>query len=125
MQGAHMSKLRSFVIGAAVLLAGVPAYAQGNQQQRALPEGNGKQIVQSVCSACHPISNIFGSAGYDEAGWRHLFGSMIALPENQARTVATYLAKNFPPDPSRRPTLVEGKWEVKFTEWIAPTLGQR
>jgi virginiamycin B lyase len=120
-----MSNVRSFVIAGFVFVAAGRASAQGNQQQRALPDGEGKQIVQSVCSACHPVGNIFGSAGYDEAGWRHLFGSMVALPENQARTVAAYLAKNFPPDPSRRPTLVQGKWEVKFTEWIAPTLGQR
>jgi virginiamycin B lyase len=50
---------------------------------------------------------------------------MVALPDSQARVVAAYLARNFPPDPARRPKLVPGNWDVKFTEWIAPTLGQR
>ncbi len=121
-----MSQLRSFVIAGAVLLAARPAWAQGGGgQQRALPDGAGKPIVESVCGSCHGISNIFGSAGYDEAGWRQVFGSMIAMPDTQAKVVAAYLAKNFPPNPARRPTLAGGTWHVKFTEWVAPTLGQR
>jgi virginiamycin B lyase len=120
-----MSKLRSFVIAGAAFLAAASASAQGPQQQRPLPDGAGKEIVQSACASCHGVNMIFGSAGYDEAGWRRVFGSMIALPEEQAKTVAAYLAKNFPPVPARRATLAEGKWDVRFTEWIAPTLGQR
>ncbi len=120
-----MSKLRSFVIAGAALLAAASASAQGGQQQRALPDGAGKQIVEAACSSCHGVNMIHGSAGYDEAGWRHVFASMVALPDSQARTVAAYLAKNFPPVPARRATLVDGNWNVRYTEWIAPTLGQR
>jgi virginiamycin B lyase len=120
-----VSKIRSFVIVGAALLAAGAASAQGNQQQRTLPDGEGKPMVEAVCASCHGVNSIFGSAGYDEAGWRHVVGAMIALPDTQARTVTAYLAKNFPPHPARRPTRTQGNRNAKFTEWIAPTLGQR
>ena len=108
---------------AASLAAFSPAAAQGGGA--AIPAGEGGEIVQASCGSCHGLGNITGAAGYDEAGWRDLFSSMIALPDAQARTVATYLAKNFPAKTARRPTLVAGPEQVKITEWIAPTLGQR
>jgi len=121
-----MPERRSFLLAGAVLLAGAPAWAQGPQQQaRSLPDGEGKQAVESLCSSCHGVNNLFNSAGYTEAGWREVVASMIALPDTQARLVAGYLARHFPPSPARRPTLAEGNWNVKFTEWVAPTLGQR
>ena len=61
----------------------------------------------------------------DEAGWRHVFGAMVALPEAQAAQVARYLAANFPPQDCRAPTRIAGTNQVKITEWVAPTLGQR
>jgi virginiamycin B lyase len=99
------------------------ASAQGGAAN--LPAGEGREIVQASCGACHGLGNITGAAGYDERGWRDLFSTMVALPDAQARTVATYLAKNFPGKPDRRPTLVNGATEVEISEWMAPTLGQR
>ena len=112
-------------LAAALVLAALPIQAQQGGQQRSLPEGAGREIVQASCGACHGLNNIFGAAGYDEAGWREVFGSMIALPEAQAAQVASYLARNFPPRGDVAPTRVAGSNQVKITEWMAPTLGQR
>lgn len=119
-----MYQASSFLVsGAAVLLAALPVAAQRGQVQ--LPAGEGREIVQATCGACHSLGNITGAAGYDAAGWRSLIGTMVALPDAQARTVATYLATNFPAKPGRAPTMVAGNVNVKITEWVAPTLGQR
>ncbi|MSR36907.1 MAG: cytochrome C [Gemmatimonadetes bacterium] len=107
---------------AALFAAASPA---ASQRGAALPAGEGQQIVQATCGACHGLGNIAGSAGYDEAGWRSLFATMVALPDAQARTVASYLAKNFPAKTARRPTLMNGEVQVDIDEWMAPTLGQR
>jgi virginiamycin B lyase len=50
---------------------------------------------------------------------------MISLPQDEAATLSTYLATNFPEKPGRRPSLVTGDAKVKITEWVVPTLGQR
>ena len=115
----------SVLVGAAFLVSVVPAVAQQGRAQRSLPDGAGKEVVEAVCATCHSVNNIFGSAGYDQAGWRYVFGAMVALPEAQAELVSEYLARNFPPEATRRPTLVAGTDTVKITEWVAPTLGQR
>lgn len=109
---------------AGVLAAASPAAAQRGAAPN-LPEGEGKQIVQATCGACHGIGNIASSVGYDREGWRTLIGAMVALPEAQASTVASYLAEHFPAKAVRRPTLVAGDVQVKIDEWVAPTLGQR
>ena len=45
-------------------------------------------------------------------------------PDTQ-NAIIDYLAKNFPPNERRKPTLVSGNYDVKFTEWVMPQLGQR
>jgi len=57
--------------------------------------------------------------------WRNLIGTMVALPDAQARTIAGYLGSHFPPKPERRPTLVPGDVQIDIEEWVVPTLGQR
>jgi virginiamycin B lyase len=122
-----MSNGSPLVLAVAALLAvASPLAAQGGGGgNAALPEGEGREIVQTTCGACHGLGNIAGSTGYDAAGWRDLMSAMVALPEAQARTAAAYLAKNFPPKTARRPTLVPGDVQIKIEEWVAPTLGQR
>ena len=122
-----MSTGSRLIFSAAVLgaVAAAPLGAQQRGQQLALPEGAGKDLVQSTCGTCHGLNNIAGSVGYDAAGWRRLIGTMVALPDAQARTVSDYLAQHFPAKGTRRPTLVSGTAEVKIEEWVAPTLGQR
>lgn len=90
-----------------------------------LPEGDGKALVESLCVSCHQTNLIAGSAGYDAAGWRHLYDNMIALPADVSSTVSQYLALHFPATAERRPRLVPGSTRIEFEEWVAPTLGQR
>ena len=90
-----------------------------------LPDGAGKDLVQKRCVACHPLGQIAGSAGYDQAGWKHVIESMMVLPADQMTTATEYLAAHFPEKPGRRPTLVPGPVKVTFKEWMVPTLGQR
>jgi virginiamycin B lyase len=120
-----MVKSALVLAAAALSLAVSPSQAQQGGQQRQLPDGPGKEIVQASCGSCHGVNQIFGSAGYDEAGWRNVFNAMIALPEAEASQAASYLARNFPPQAGVAPTRVAGNNQVKITEWIAPTLGQR
>ena len=91
-----------------------------------LPEGPGKQLVQTVCFSCHTAFNIVGSAGYSNPQeWRHVFDAMIDLPDAQANTIAEYLTTNYPARPDRAPMLIHGPAEIEIQEWTAPTLGQR
>ena len=60
----------------------------------ALPEGDGKQLVESVCSSCHRASVIERSSGYTREDWRFLASTMIDLsnnPETEKR-ILDYLA---------------------------------
>ena len=116
---------RALAVTAALLVSAFPAAAQQRRQQRELPEGAGREIVQASCGACHGLNNVFNSTGYDRAGWKHVIDAMIALPAAQADQVTSYLAANFPPRHDRMPTRVAGAETVKVTEFVAPTLGQR
>jgi virginiamycin B lyase len=120
--------LRSlYLLGAAALVvSALPAAAQPpGFRPVELPDGEGQQLVESACVACHQTNLIAGSAGYDAAGWSYLIGKMIALPEDARGTVARYLAMHFPPSTQRRPTLVAGDERISIQEWDVPTLGQR
>src|SRR5262245_18966317 len=77
-----------------------PAGRQGGQgrgrgQAVTLPEGEGKEFVQTACVSCHPINMLTGSTGYTRQGWRDLVATLLLLPEAQLATVADYLAANF------------------------------
>lgn len=101
------------------------ATAQRDGAQASLPDGEGKDVVEVSCTACHGLRQIVGSAGYDADGWRDLIRTMVALPDVEAGRVAGYLAAHFPPRSGRAPTLAAGDFEIEITEWTVPTLGQR
>ena len=111
---------------AAAAFAFVPFAAQA-QGQPPLPEGPAKQQVEAVCSGCHVTGLINTSLGYSRDHWKQLVATMIDLspsPDTQ-NAIIDYLAANFPPNERRKPTLVSGNFDVKFTEWVMPQLGQR
>ncbi|MDF2094580.1 Vgb family protein [Aquibaculum arenosum] len=98
----------------------------GAAKAQSWPEGPGRQLTEETCGACHRTSLITNSSGYDEAGWRHLIGTMIDLSgTDMLNEIAGYLAEHFPPNDRRAPTLVEGEHSIRFEEWVTPTLGQR
>ena len=107
---------------ACLLAASLPTLVQG---QADLPAGDGKQLVQASCVACHDTRAITGSTGYTHERWRYLISTMIDLPDSVAADITQYLAASYPETYERRPTLVSGDFKVTFQEWLVPTLGQR
>jgi virginiamycin B lyase len=127
-----MFRLSGLVLSTLLCAAALTAAPQGQGRQGgrgsqapALPDGEGKAIVQARCTVCHGANLITGSTGYTSDRWRDLFGTMVRLPDDQATTVAQYLAAHFPPTSGREPVLVSGPVTVTFKEWLVPTLGQR
>lgn len=103
------------------------AVAQPQFDSPPLPDGKGKQLVQDLCTSCHPRFVFSFSGGHTRQGWAALTATMIDLsgsPEERD-TILDYLAENFPPEPEIRPYLIPGDKEIEFKEWVTPTLGQR
>ncbi len=105
-----------------LLLTFLPILAQG---QMDLPDGEGKELVQGACVACHEVNLITNSPGFTHERWRYIIETMIDLPDSFAADVTQYLALSFPETYDRRPTLVDGDVAVTFQEWLVPTRGQR
>jgi virginiamycin B lyase len=114
---------RPSVLSLALLAALLPAAGQA----AGLPEGDGRELVEATCTACHQTNQITRSSGYSAEGWRELTATMVDLsgsPRERDRLIA-YLAAHFPPTTDRAPTLIPGEAEIAFREWTVPTLGQR
>ena len=111
----------------AVVLVLTPIGASAQPRQANLPDGVGKDLVESLCTGCHSASQIVRSSGYTEEEWAEHFSAMVDFADmpKERSEIARYLAANMPPDTTRAPTLVPGELEVGFTEWKVPTLGQR
>jgi cytochrome c5 len=74
-----------------------PAFAQG----ASLPEGNGKELVRSICQSCHDLSPIFTSGGFTRRDWEQVVESMInmgaSIKPEEEKIIIDYLAASFPP----------------------------
>jgi virginiamycin B lyase len=83
------------ISSAAGFAAVAPALGQN------LPDGNGKDMVQTVCTACHDLSPITDSVGFNRTDWETVVKSMIdmgaSIKPEQIPVIANYLATNFPP----------------------------
>jgi virginiamycin B lyase len=113
------------VVAVTLGASALPAAAQGRGQAVTLPDGPGKELVQMNCAKCHGLNNITNSWGNTNQGWHDLFGSMVALPKDQADAIAAYLAMHFPPKPAPEAVVIPGPANVSFKEWTLPSLGQR
>src|SRR5215475_15173358 len=80
---------------ALVVIIAVPARAQG-----ALPPGEGRDLMATACSQCHPL-NVIRSMREGAEGWkRHVYNMVTRgaqLNAREADTVIAYLATNFGP----------------------------
>jgi len=115
------------VFSGAFLFSLTSIAAVGQNSALDLPSGLGKDLVESVCTACHRTNMITRSSGYTFEGWKELTGTMIDLspsPDMQ-QEIIQYLATHYPPNTKRASTLVAGDFEIEFKEWQVPTLGQR
>lgn len=108
-----------------VVLAQGPGRAGRGGPPANLPDGAGKDQVQALCSACHPLTMITNARGYDEKGWDELTAGMIALPPDVKRPVLSYLAVHFPRRPGGQPVVVAGPTRVTIQEWQVPSRGSR
>src|SRR5512141_1081136 len=80
------------------------------QSQNQLPDGNGKELIEKNCAACHGLERVT-RAGHDRAEWTNVLDMMVnlgtAIPKDQVPVLTEYLAKNFP-DKSPKPVLIAG-----------------
>jgi competence protein ComEA len=69
-------------------------------QDKQLPPGPGKEVLQRVCTACHAVDIVMGKA-LTKDGWTELVGDMISRgaqgSDDDFTQIVNYLAKNFPP----------------------------
>ncbi len=107
------------------LLFGVSASAHS---QTNLPEGAGREIVQSKCAGCHELGRVLRS-GYSAQDWRivvHMMNNVGAqVPDEQLPVLVKYLAENFPEKPRPQGPVIAGPTQVVFKEWVLPTPGSR
>jgi len=86
-------------LAAAMTALILPALAQD------LPNGNGRDMVQMICSGCHDLSPITDSVGFSRQDWETVVKSMIdmgaTIKPEQVSVIANYLAANFPPKPKQ------------------------
>ena len=122
-----MSRLsRRSTLLASLLCLAFPAAGEAAQAQANLPDGEGKDLVQAMCTVCHNANQIVNSAGYTQDQWKELISYMVDISGRpQEETIARYLAANFPPNTRRASTQVPGNMSIAFTSWTVPTLGQR
>ena len=107
---------------AALLLCGAA------RAQTALPDGAGKEIVESACPGCHEIGRVL-RAGYSAEDWRTVLHMMknagAQISDSQLEVLTAYLAEHFPERPKRPGATIPGPAEVAFKEWTTPTPGSR
>ena len=100
--------------------------AHGAQAPVQLPDGEGKPLVQGMCTACHDLNQLTRSSGYTRDEWKELVGTMINLSGTpQLDSITKYLETHFPPSAKFAPTLVSGPVSITFREWQVAQLGQR
>ena len=106
-------------MGTALLLTGLLVGALATAQAQTLPDGNGKEIVQTVCRQYHGLDRIFRS-GYQGDDWKRIVPLMVgygaALTGDQMPVVIDYLAKNIVPIPKPEPEMVPGDVEAHITD---------
>ncbi len=118
--------MRTLLVFAMLVCCYQAAQAQERGGTATLPDGPAKSLVEGYCTSCHTARSINRSAGYSTPeAWKAVSASMVQMPEAEADAIADYLAEHFPEQKERRPTLIDGPVEVKFEEWMVPTLGQR
>ncbi len=83
----------------ATFAAATVAFAAGQAVQ--LPDGDGKKILETACTACHGIDGVT-RLKLDKEGWEGLVSSMISngaqVDMKDYPVLIDYLAKNFGPN---------------------------
>ncbi len=70
-----------------------------------LPDGKGKEVVESACTDCHSIERI-ETQRLNEEGWNGIIHEMIengaAINPNDMNVIVGYLVNNFGPDKDKK-----------------------
>jgi virginiamycin B lyase len=118
---------KSPVLISAFLFAAPSAPAQ-TMLPATLPDGPGKNTVQTACAACHALSRVT-NAGHSHAEWDTVLHMMVnagaKVPADQFPVVVDYLAKNFPAKTVASAAVIPGNVHVTIKEWDVPTPGSR
>lgn len=118
--------MKPCIVTAGAAIALMAATSAATSQTGELPRGDGHELVEGMCAACHGTNLIRNSSGYSPEGWRELILTMVDLEgTSELDAVSAYLAEHFPARPDRAPTLVSGDVSISFQEWTGPTPGQR
>ncbi len=71
---------------------------------QALPDGPGKDLVESQCGSCHGLEQVQAHRDTQE-GWQSLVDYMVsrgmAATDAEVKTMTEYLAKAYPPPPKQ------------------------
>jgi hypothetical protein len=86
------------VVGAAVVFLSVRATTA--QIDPRMPEGPNRELVARKCSACHDLSNLYGTTGKSRERWSEkiddmVFYGLIVTPEERT-SILDYLATYLP-----------------------------
>jgi mono/diheme cytochrome c family protein len=77
---------------------GMPPAAAAKTTEVALPEGTGKELVETRCSTCHDLERVV-SVKRGKEGWRLIVLSMIAhgaqVSPEESQTITAYLGRQF------------------------------
>src|SRR5438876_12316458 len=118
-----MSKQLFFVLMVAAVLSLVgltrsQGQSQGRGDQLNLPDGPGKDILQSACTECHNLQMAVGT-GYNREEWGLTLERMITAGANmkpdQIPVVTDYLLKNLAGEGPKPAVVVPGSVTVPFT----------
>src|SRR5207247_1164472 len=95
---------------------------------QALPEGEGKALVETRCVGCHDLSNVTRSA-YTRVEWLDNVHKMrnvgAKVSDAEMQTIVGYLARAFPEKPKPAAVIVPGEAKVTIREWFVPRAGSR
>src|SRR6516165_8584689 len=109
-------------------LLAVPLLCCAARAETGLPDGPGKEILQSTCAGCHELGRVL-HVGYSAEDWRtvlHMMKNVGAqITDSKLETLATYLAENFPERSRPQGAIIPGPARVSFKEWTTPTSGSR
>jgi len=121
---------RNSLIVVFALAISTAAFGQAAPQNSsaALPDGDGKDVVQTACVGCHALDRVANS-GYDRAQWTTVLHMMVnvgaKVPPERFDAVADYLSKNFSAKAVPSAVIVRGDVNVSIKEWPVPTPGSR
>jgi virginiamycin B lyase len=92
-------------------------------QRIELPEGPGKQVVQSACGTCHEFGQ-FSRLNFEREDWDVAVKTMVvggaSLKKAEIPVAIDYLTKNFKGEHVPG-VAVGGKVQASVTEWAVPT----